>query len=124
MKEQSDRRPRLVRAAMLAVKLFGNEHRLDRVRFVVAIQKLTQAPGEKRHQLGNFAVRDIPEPATQSKKLADARNTLRTDLRRWFQKEWLQVARAFSADHRLAQTLWHPCASTSQILRRHARGPP
>src|ERR1700751_1972 len=93
MKEQSDRRPRLVWAAMLAVDTVGNEHRLDRVRFVVAIQKLTQAPGEKRQQLGNFAVRDIPEPATQSKKLADARNTLRTDLRRWFQKEWLQVAR-------------------------------
>src|SRR5437899_450550 len=57
MKKQPDRTSRLVWPTMLAIHIVGEEHRLDRARLVVAIKKLAQTPRQKRHQLGNFAVR-------------------------------------------------------------------
>src|ERR1700746_1991585 len=93
MKKQPDRTPRLVWHTMLAIHIVGDEHSLDRFRIVVAIKKLAQAPREKRHQLENLAVRDIPEPRSHAEKLAKAQHALRADLGRRFQKEWLQIAR-------------------------------
>ena len=92
MKKQPDRTSRLVWPTMLAIHIVGEEHRLDRARLVVAIKKLAQASREKRHQLENLAVRDIPEPRSHAEKLAKAQNTLR-DVGWRFQKEWLQIAR-------------------------------
>src|SRR5579864_6932210 len=93
MKKQPDRTPRLVWPTMLAIYIVGEEHRLDRFRLVVAIKKLAQASREKRHQLENLAVRDIPEPRSHAEKLAKAQNTLRADVGWRFQKEWLKRAR-------------------------------
>src|SRR5437588_4125703 len=93
MKKQPARTSRLVWPTMLAIHIVGEEHRLDRARLVVAIEKLAQASRQKRHQLGNFAVRNVPEPRSHPEKFAKAQDAVRADLGRRLEKKRLQVAR-------------------------------
>ena len=78
---------------MLAIHIVGEEHRLDRARLVVAIEKLAQAPRQKRHQLSNFAVRNVPEPRSHPEKFAKAQDAVRADFGRRLEKKRLQIAR-------------------------------
>ena len=93
MKQEAERRARLIRASVLSVNVVGQEHRFDDVGFVIAIQKLAQAAGEKCDQLSNLGARNCAKSFADAKQIGPAPQALRIDLRWWFEKERLQVAR-------------------------------
>ena len=47
MKQQAERRPRIVWAAVLSIEIVGEKHRFHFLGFVVAIEKIAEAAGEK-----------------------------------------------------------------------------
>src|SRR5271169_3231312 len=92
MKEQADCRPRLVRAAMLAIDVVGEKHGLHLFRFVMVVEKLAQAAGEERDQLRNFVARDSPKPPACAEQIHPSTKAGGIDFRRRLEKKWLQIA--------------------------------
>src|SRR5262249_44854099 len=68
VKEKTDGGAWLVWAAVLAVHVVGQDHRLDGVGLVVAIEELTEAAGEERDQLRDFGRRNSAEPFTDAEQ--------------------------------------------------------
>jgi hypothetical protein len=95
MKQQANRCSRLVRAAMLAVNVVRQEHRLHLFRFIVVIEKLAEASGEKGNQLRNLRAGDPAEAFPCAKQIAPAVDRRSIDLRRRLHKKRLQIAREF-----------------------------
>ncbi len=93
MKQQSDRRSRLVRPAMLAVNVVRQEHRFHLFGFVIVIEKLSQTPGKKRNQLRNLRARNPAKAFAHAKQVAPAAHRRRINLRRRLHKKRLQITR-------------------------------
>ena len=106
VKQQAQGGSGLIWAAMFAVHVVGEEKSFHFFRFVIAVEKITQAPGEERNQLRDFRTRDFPKALADLKQAAPAIQRLRIRLGRWLQKKWLQIAGEFlepvvNADKRL-----------------------
>src|ERR1700724_1306079 len=61
----------------------------------MAIQKVTQTPGQEGDELRNFRVGDRPESPGNQKHIRPTLQAVRIDFRRWLPKEWLQVTSQF-----------------------------
>ncbi len=108
MKQQSNRCSRLIRPAMLAVDIVGQKHRLHFLRFVIVIEKFSQASGKKRNQLRNLSTRNSAKPFASAKQIAPAPQGRRINLRRRLHKKRLQIPRQlFQLIVHLEQTARH-----------------
>ena len=73
VEQQPDRRPRLVRPAVLAVHVVRQVQRLHLVRLEVAVQVVAQAPGQERDHLPDLVAVDAAEPHRVPQRLDDPR---------------------------------------------------
>src|SRR5579863_7104863 len=92
MKQQSDCGPRLVRPAMLAVHVVRQENRLHFFGFIVVIEKLSQAAGEKRNELRDFCARNSPKPFAHPEQVTPPCHRCSVKFWRWLHKKRLQIA--------------------------------
>ena len=93
MKQQPDRSARLIRPAMLAINVVGQKHGLHLLGFVIVVEKLAQAAGEKRNQLRDFCAGNSAKTLAHAKQIGPSAQACGIDLRRRLQKEGLQIAR-------------------------------
>src|SRR4051794_38489187 len=91
MEKKSDRSARLIRSAMFAVNIVRQKHSLDFLGLIILIEKLPEAAGQKRNQLGDLGVRDAAKPLSHAEQVAPTFHTGGVDFRRRFQKKRLQI---------------------------------
>ena len=72
VKQQAEGGSGLVRSTVLAVHVVREEERLDFLRFVVAIEEVPQAPGEKRDKLRDFRAGDAAKAFADSEQVVPA----------------------------------------------------
>ena len=72
MKEQADGRARLIRSAMFAIDVIGQEHGFHFFGFVIVIEKFAQAPGQERNQLRDLSARNPAESLAHAKQVGPA----------------------------------------------------
>ena len=92
VEEQPEGGARVVRPAVLAVDVVGKDQGLDLLRFVVAVEEVTEAAGQERDHLGNLKAADAPEAARGPEQLAQAFDAAGPGIRGGLQEERLQVA--------------------------------
>src|ERR1700690_4573469 len=72
MKKKSERGTGIVRAAMFAVHIVGEKHRLDFFGFVMAIEKIAEAAGEKGYELADLGAGHSPKAIPNAQKFEPA----------------------------------------------------
>src|ERR1700755_1855284 len=95
MKQQTERRSGVVRAAVLAVDIIREEHRLDFLGFIVPVEKIAQAAGEKRNKLPDILRRHPATTIPQAQKLPPTFSSPKRWIGRRLQKKRLKIAREF-----------------------------
>jgi len=104
---------------MFAIHIIGKEHGLDLVRFVVAVEKFSEAPGQEHDQLRNLIRRNAKKSLAHTKQIAPSSQAPGADLRGRLQEEGLQVARQFFElivhAHKLAGVF---CGNLAEFLLR------
>src|ERR1700690_1548930 len=76
---------------MFAVDIVGQKQRFYFFGFVVAVKKVPDASGKKRHKLRDFAGGDSTKPFGRAEKLSPPIKRLRARLRRRLEEKWLQI---------------------------------
>src|SRR5271167_4010704 len=92
MKKQADGSAWLTWPTVLTVDVVGQKEGLDFVGFIVAIEKVAQAPRQEGDELRNFRAGNRSEASGNPEQVRPAMQAARVDLRRWLQEERLQVA--------------------------------
>ncbi len=62
VEQQTNGRTLLIRPAMFAIDIVGQEHALGFLGLEMAIEEFAEAPGEERDHFGGFAAADVTEP--------------------------------------------------------------
>ncbi len=93
MEQQAQRGSRLIRSAMFAVDVVRQKKCLYLLRFVIAIEEISQAARQKRNELRKFRTRNSSKTLTHPQQVTPSTQGLRINVRWRLEKKRLKISR-------------------------------
>src|SRR5271156_5106526 len=93
MEQQSKRGASVVRTAVLAVNIVRQKHRLQFFGFIMAVEKIAKATGEKRNELRGFFALHAAKSFSYAQQFEPASRAALRGVGRRLQKKRLKIAR-------------------------------